>query len=215
MFVVEFQVDSPILQEALAHAPETAVSYEEQYLSDDDIVLLFWGEGGDLATFEEGLTKDPTVTDPVQLTETQSRRLYRVIFTERGENAATFPSWSDLDLSLLDSTATHQGWDVRMRMPDRATLHQYHEECEQNNLQFRLKAIYEESEAATKAESQLTDSQQEALLTARELGYFAIPREALLADVANQCGISSQATSERLRRGTATLIDTALTPEAI
>lgn len=209
MFIVKFHLDSPILQRALARAPATTVQYEEQYQTSDGITLLFWAEGGDHTAFERGLTTDPTVTNLVQLAETQERRLYRVNFTPTGEEVATFPEWRELDISLLDATATYEHWDVQMRVPDRDALHQYREACTERVLDFRLKAIYEES-AETKAGTQLTDCQRTTLTTARELGYFEIPRRASLADVADQCGVSSQAASERLRRGTATLVDMVL-----
>ena len=210
MLVVEFRVDSPILQDALGHAPGTIVIHEEQYQTSDGITYLFWAEDSDFTAFEEGLAADPTVTNVSQLTETPTRRMYRVNFTEYGESVATFPSWSGLNISHLDATASHKGWEVRMRMPDRDTLHQYCEVCEENNLQFHLTSIYEEKEATSKAEAQLTTVQREALTTARELGYFEIPRQASLTDIADHLEISSQALSERLRRGTATLIDTVL-----
>jgi predicted DNA binding protein len=210
MVVVEFRMDTPILQDALAHAPETVVIHEQQYQVGDDITHLFWAEDSDLTAFEEGLAADPTITNVSQLAETPTRRMYRVTFTDYGERVATFPSWSGLDISLLDSTGSHKGWEIRMRMPDRDTLHQYREVCEENDLPFHLTSIYEEEEATSKAEAQLTTAQREALTTARERGYFEIPRQASLADVADHLEISPQALSERLRRGTATLIDAVL-----
>ena len=210
MFVVEFRVDSPILQDALAHAPKTVVIHEELYQTSDGITYLFWAEDSDLAAFEEGLAADPTVTNISQLAETPTRRMYRATLTDYGESVATFPSWSELDISHLRSTASHNGWEVRMRMADRDTLHQYCEVCEENDLPFHLMSIYEETEATSKAEAQLTTVQREALTTARERGYFEIPRQASLADVGDHLEISPQALSERLRRGTATLIDTVL-----
>ena len=210
MLVVEFRLDSPILRDALTHAPETVVIHEELYHTSDGINYLFWAEGSDFATFEDGLTADPTVANVSQLTETPTRRMYRVTFTDYGESVTTYSSWSELDISLLGSTASHKGWEVRMRMPDRDTLHQYREICEENNLQFHLMSIYEEKKATSKVEAQLTTVQREALTTAHELGYFKIPRQASLADVADHLEISPQALSERLRRGTATLIDAVL-----
>jgi len=217
MIITEFRVDSPILQEALTQAPTTTVTHDEEYQTSDGIAFLFWVKGDDLTAFDDGLSADSTVTNPVQLAETRARRLYRVTFTDRGESVATFQSWAELNISLLRSTATHEGWNVRMRMPDRETLEKYRETCAERDLQFQLQAIYETTEAvptadatASTAEAQLTDSQRKAFTTARELGYFQIPREASLADVADHCEVSSQAVSERLRRGTATLVDTVL-----
>lgn len=209
MLVVEFQIDSPILQEALAGAPETTITHEELYQSRDSIDLLFWAKGEDLATFDDCLAPDPTVTNPVQLAETGTRRLYRVTYTEYGASVTTIPTRSDLDISLLDATASQVGWDVRIRLPDRDALENYIRVCDERDLQFRLQSIYEERDAATQADAQLTNAQREALLTARELGYFEIPRRASLADVADKFGVSSQAISERIRRGTTTLVDSA------
>lgn len=210
MLVVEFRHNSPVLQEALSHAPETTAKYEEMYQSNEGTTFLFWAEGGDLTAFDDALAADPTVTNASQLTETETRRLYRVDFTAQGEAMATVSKWNSLDLSILDATGSKEGWELRMRMPDRGTLQQYHEFCDERNLQFQLQSVYEETTAASKADAQLTNAQREALLTARRLGYFEIPRQASMADVADCCHVSSQAVSERIRRGTAALVDVAL-----
>lgn len=208
MLVVEFHVDSPILRRALARAPDTEVAYEQQYQTEDGIVLLFWAAGSDLEGFAEGLPDDPTVTNEARLAETQERRLYRATFTDYGERVATFPSWRELDASLLDSTGSSDGWDIRMRVPDRAALVAYREACTIAGIDFRLDAVYEATDS--RPSDRLTNAQRETLLAARELGYFSVPREATLADVAEHCGVSSQAASERIRRGTESLVDIAL-----
>lgn len=210
MFVVEFQVDSPFLRDALANVPEATITLEELYPTEDSAIVHLWVKECDLTTFEEGLAADSTVANAAQLAETETRSLYRVTCTDYGESLVTFPMWSKLDISFLDATATHEGWDVRLRMPDRDALQKYREICEERDLRFRLKSIYEERETATTADAQLTKVQREALITAHELGYFAVPRQASLADVAARFEISSQAVSERIRRGTATLIQTSI-----
>lgn len=214
MFVVEFEFGSPILQEALAELPEMTVEYEEIYHSGDDITVMFWAEGGDFTSFLDALEDDSTVTDPVLLTETETRRLYRVTYTEEGAAVATFPEWGDLDISFLNARATHRGWEIRMRMPDRETVRRYREICEERGVWFRLQALYESTGTGTRAVTELTQTQREALITARELGYFDIPRSATLADVGDRFEISAQAASERIRRGVATLIDSTLRREA-
>lgn len=210
MFVVEFRIDSPFLRDALANVPEATITLEELYPTEDSDIVHFWVKDCDLTTFEEGLAADSTVTDAVQLAETETRSLYRVTCTDYGESLVTFPMWSELDISFLDGTGTHEGWEVRLRMPDREVLQKYRDICEERDLRFRLNSIYEERETATTADAQLTIVQREALVTAYELGYFAVPRQASLADVATRFGVSSQAVSERIRRGTATLIKTTL-----
>ena len=57
-----------------------------------------------------------------------------------------------------------------------------------------------------------TPPQREALVAAYEFGYFAGPREAPLADVAQHLDLSTWATGGRLRRGSRTLLESRLRP---
>lgn len=213
MLLVEFQVDSPILRDALARVPEMTVTHEQQYQEADAIRYLFWAEGGDFEAFEDALGEDPTVTQPTRLAAAACRRLYRVLFTETGESAATFPAWSDLDLSIQQSWGTAEGWTVRMRMPDRDALSTYREICEDRGLTFSVTSIYEETDVDGAGTAVVTPAQRDALQAALEQGYFDVPRRASLSDVAAELGVSSQAASERVRRGVATLVGATLPPE--
>lgn len=210
MLVVEFQVDSPFLREALAAAPEATITLEELYRTEDRGVVHFWLEDCDQQAFEDGLAADPTVTDAVTLAETGTRWFYRVACTDYGWQVVTFPSWSELDITFLAGTASHEGWDMRLRLPDRAALKEYRAVCAERDLAFHLQSLYEEREAVTGADAQLTGDQRAALIAAYRLGYFQIPRRASLADVAEHFEISPQAVSERLRRGTETLVRASL-----
>lgn len=210
MLVVEIQIDSPFLRETLTRVPEATISLEDLYRTEDSGIVHFWVEGGDLATLEDALASDRTVTNVGQIVETETQSLYRVTCSDYGRHVVTFPSWGELDIGFLDATASHEGWEVRLRMPDRAALRAYREVCAEKGLGFQLSSIYEEQEAVTMSDAQLTASQREALLAAHELGYFEVPRHASLGDVAAQFDISPQAVSERLRRGAATLIETSL-----
>ena len=211
--IVELRIDSPLLREALGHAPDVSISHEEQYLTDDGISYLFWAAGGDFQAFEGGLDADRTVTNVAQLADTEGRRLYRVAFTEHGEEFATFPVWGELDISILDSTGTHEGWEVRMRMPDRDALREFRSVCIERDVPLELVSIYEQRDDGV-SQPGLTDEQREALSAARELGYFDVPREASMTEIADRLGISSQAVSERIRRGTDSLIDESLPSQA-
>ena len=53
----------------------------------------------------------------------------------------------------------------------------------------------------------LTDKQHEVIATALEMGYFEIPRDCTLQDLASELDISHQAASERLRRGMKTIVE--------
>ncbi|MGM0718086.1 MAG: helix-turn-helix domain-containing protein [Halobacteriota archaeon] len=207
MLIVEFAVDSPILEETLSRQPNATVRNEAIYENDGEITYLFWVESDDFAAFEAALNVDPTVTAPRVLTEANTRRLYRVTFTSRGDDVATFPAWSELDLVVLNGERTHDGWSVRMRIPDRDALKTYRDICQEQGFCFQLQAVYQDTGEPALPLPEISAPQQEALTKAYQMGYFEIPRGASLAEVAERLELSQQAVSERLRRGAATLVE--------
>lgn len=59
----------------------------------------------------------------------------------------------------------------------------------------------------------MTAAQRDALLAAYRGGYYEEPRGTTQARLGQQFGISRRAVAERLRRGTANLIEATLLPE--
>jgi len=76
----------------------------------------------------------------------------------------------------------------------------------QRNADFQLHRLTREGKSEPPGDG-LTDRQHEALRIAYELGYFDIPRNASLEDVAAELGISPSSVSERLRRAQTQLIE--------
>jgi predicted DNA binding protein len=56
----------------------------------------------------------------------------------------------------------------------------------------------------------LTAPQRQALLLAAEYGYYDVPRNGTLTDIAGELDISEQAASQRLRRGTRALLESTI-----
>ncbi|MUV90398.1 DNA-binding protein [Halapricum sp. CBA1109] len=79
----------------------------------------------------------------------------------------------------------------------------------QDNAGFTLRRLTRDGDPAEPGEG-LTDRQQEALRIAYEMGYFDIPREASLDDIAAELDISPSSLSERLRRAQTHLIETSV-----
>jgi predicted DNA binding protein len=59
----------------------------------------------------------------------------------------------------------------------------------------------------------VTPGQQNVLVAARERGYFDIPRETTLRELADELDVSHQTLSEHLRRGIMNLVDATLTTQ--
>ncbi|PSP50724.1 hypothetical protein BRC67_09015 [Halobacteriales archaeon QH_3_68_24] len=65
-------------------------------------------------------------------------------------------------------------------------------------------------ERASPGGVRLTDTQFATLETALESGYYRVPREQTIEELATELDVSHQALSERLRRGHRTLVETVL-----
>lgn len=74
----------------------------------------------------------------------------------------------------------------------------------------RMHPLGGEVDAAIGARWDLTPAQEDALRTALEAGYFAVPRDADAAEVAAELGIGKSAFLERLRRGQHRLLEQTL-----
>lgn len=210
MLIVEYRTDSPLFEETLERVPETVIYSEEAYSTDEGVRSLFWVETDDWDAFEAALADDPTVTDPERLAETGARRLYGVNLTDGGHDNTTFLQWGHLDVVLLEAKVTVEGWEARMRVPDRDTLTQYRASLRERDIDFELEALYRETRTGSGPASRLSDDQYATLVTAYDAGYFDVPRTASQTDIAAKFGISPQSLSERLRRGTKALVGATL-----
>lgn len=204
--VATFYLETPVLRRALRDVPDMAVSVEQQTAPDATATtMVFWASDGDFDAFEDGLDADPTVTDPTLLADVDGTRLYKVRLTEEGEEVVTYQSWARLGAVFLSSERSGEGWLIQIRFPDQESVQQYVAFCRENDLTLELEQIHS-AESQGRDTLPLTDVQRDTLLTAVEMGYFSVPREASAEDLADRLDVSHQAVSERLRRATESLV---------
>ncbi|PSP55710.1 helix-turn-helix domain-containing protein [Halobacteriales archaeon QS_1_67_19] len=204
--ISDFYLETPVLQAALEAAPEMDLSVEQQTFRDaKPFAIALWASDGDFEAFEAGLAEDPTVTDAIVLAEIDDQRLYQVELSEEGEQQMSYHAWANLGGVFLSGERSGDGWHVRIRFPDRESLQEYVEYCADQGLSLDLRQLYDASEHRNGSYG-LTDRQRHTLRIATEMGYFDIPRDVELKDLATELGVSRQAVSERLRRATGTLV---------
>ncbi|GAA0250234.1 helix-turn-helix domain-containing protein [Haladaptatus pallidirubidus] len=73
--------------------------------------------------------------------------------------------------------------------------------AKEHGFSLDVSRIYD-ADSAQRVQFDLTDDQQKALTLAVEHGYYDVPRVANQSELAEKLGVSHQALSERLRRGT-------------
>lgn len=197
--IVEFTLRSPstALYEASTSVPGVRIEIESlDGLDPEQPSAVMWANGGNLDVFDDAIRTDETVGELRLLDELDDRRLYRFQFTD-AVGVVFYPIFLELGTSLLTLSCQNGDWNVRMRFPNRETLSEFREFCEDNGVTFRLDRMYDEPE---ESDAPLTDRQREAIAVAFASGYFEVPRNVPLQSVADELGVSQQAASERLRR---------------
>lgn len=175
----------------------------------DEPVLFVWASDGDLDEFEAALGRDETVAEYTLVEDAGDHRLYRVAVSEQTP-VSLYPVDDRMEASRLDVISSADGVDARLRFPDRESLSEFRPRVEARGVDATLRGVYSDTESALGDEYGLSAKQREALVTAAELGYYDVPRQASLSDVADDLDVSPQAASERLRRGVKTFVREAL-----
>lgn len=169
---------------------------------------LVYFRGTDLDTLEPALAADPTVEEFAVLAHTSKETVSLLGWSYRVRLLARLLTMGEA--FLLTATATADRWTFQLLVPRRAVLSQLVECCTVRNLSLEVTCI--ETCNNTADLIGLTPKQYEALATASARGYFAVPREIMLEELATELGISHQALSERLRRAHNTLLHAVLQP---
>lgn len=98
-----------------------------------------------------------------------------------------------------------------MRFDDRERLSEFQTYCDENDIAFELNRLQEQEQPMASAQYDLTTKQRETLVTALDAGYYAVPQEITMSELADEMGVSQQALSKRFHDGHRNLITSTLT----
>lgn len=212
--IVEFRVpaDAFLLADALAAAPEMHVAVRRVVANGgEEVTPYFWAWGGDFDAFEAALDADDTVSDVATLEASgDAEHVYRVSWRYDGHGDGIVYAITEVGATILDASAADAEWTLKLVFPDDDALSSFHDFCDDRGLSFDVAQLYHPHDPEDLEQFEVTPEQREALLAAHEAGYFAVPREATLADVADDLAISENAASARLRRGHQNLVGSTL-----
>lgn len=199
------------LAETFAASPTMTVEFERLVAYSREFVLPFlWVTGREFEQFERALETDPTVQTATVADDFGETRLYKM-------------HWVGAVVSAVDLILDHEGvileaegrggeWQLKLRFDDRDQLTVFHDHFSEHG-PITLHQIFA-PEAPLAGEFNLTEKQRDALVAAFEAGFYDVPRAVTATELAARFDLSQQAYSNRLRRGTAALIETTLVPEA-
>lgn len=126
--------------------------------------------------------------------------LVRVWWTECRH--ALLESLVAVEATCFEGIAEGGAWHLELRFPSRKALSGCYQECLDRDVTLTVNGIYDDARPDHgHVADTLSDRQYETIRTAFETGYFAVPREITLEELAEQLGISDTAASQRIRRG--------------
>jgi predicted DNA binding protein len=202
--VADIPVEEFALRESLQAVPDLAVESQRVVEKDKDLVMpLIWVRGANGETVQTTLADDSSVSSANRIANYENESLYQMEWKRDVELAIQMIT--EDEATILDLYGTSDGWRLRSMFPDRDTLARTVEFCKNHGLRFDIRRV-REMNVVPSGRWGLTDEQYEALRVAWDAGYFGVPREADLGDIADRLDITHQALSERLRRGHTNLI---------
>jgi len=211
--IAEFSVDADAFGPASVDGGEIEVQlqFEPVVPTSGDVAPYVWVTG-DTDGFERAIDESTTDVGYNVLDRYDGRVLYRLRWS--AEPTGLLSIFVDTNAAVLEARSTDR-WFFRVRFPDDTSVTRFHQRTREQGYELDLHRLGKSSDGEVEPDGtlDLTPEQREALVRAVENGYFAIPRQSTLDDIADEFDISNQAASERLRRATETVLKTALEQE--
>lgn len=177
----------------------------------DRVMPFLWASADEMDELPDLLEADPSTRNVETLTELDDELLVRMEWI--AHIRVILYIMLEEDASILSAYGKGREWQFRILFPEHDSVSTTHDFCAEYDIDLTFEGIYELSESLRRGKYGLTEDQYETLLSAYEAGYYEIPRDTSLTDLAEDREISHQALSERIRRGHGELIETALRPD--
>jgi predicted DNA binding protein len=199
------------LGETLEAVPEATFDIERVVAHEAEHVLPFvWATAPDRAALEAAFEGDASVKNVELLSDLDNEWLYRMEWVSHVQFVVH--ALVEEQATVLDARSENGRWHLRLLFPERDALSRTYEFCENHDICLEVETIYE-MDNERHGRFGLTEEQAEALTAAFEHGYYEVPRDRSVADLATELDISHQALSERFRRAHSNLIENTLVIE--
>lgn len=201
-----------ILGKALQKVEGITVELEQMIPLGEATIPYFWVIGEEQARFDETLRDEPELTEFEVIDTVNDRQLYRAKWDSSIDSFVQ--TMVSFDVVLQEAGGDAESWTFQLRFSDSHQLSEFHAACRERDIRLSVESIYNPIEPAAVETREMTQAQRALIEQAFEAGYFDIPRQVTLAELADERGISDQAVNERLRRGLRTLVAATVMTEA-
>ncbi|WP_331235118.1 helix-turn-helix domain-containing protein [Natronorarus salvus] len=199
--IAEFRlpVEGFALGETIQEGPIAEIEIERVAAHGPDHVMPYvWVSADDQNRVEDLFAEDETLDTFELISETEEGvRLYRMDWVDKAELLVNI--LTEQEGVILSAVGSEGVWNFRALFPERDALSRAYDYAEDRGIRLDITAIYEMNDDR-EGRFGLSESQHEALTLATERGYYDVPRNVSLEELADDLDISHQSLSERLRR---------------
>lgn len=171
-------------------------------------VPYFWVQSPDVEAVEEALRESAVVETVTVVDEIEDETLFRVDWDEDIDGVVE--AIADAEAMILEARGHGDHWSFQIRFHEYETMSRFYRDLVDKDISVELEGVNNQSPSSRSADFGITPGQHEALQLALRRGYFSVPRETTLVDLAEELGISDSAVSQRIRRGLTNVLSTTL-----
>ena len=207
----EFTVPSEsfLLGNTLQEVPEMVIELQRVVAhSGEKLVPYFWVQYGDKEKFDTVVHDDPTLEEIILLDDFEGGRSYRGTWTKNAQGVAY--AYIEAGATILEATGRDDTWTLRLRFDNDEAVSEFNTYCKEEDIPFTLEQLYHPSQPMAGGQFGLTPVQRETLVTALENGYYEVPRNVNMSELAEKFGTTQQNLSKRFRQAYSSLIENAL-----
>lgn len=194
---------------ALGSNPGTGVRVERVVPLGDAVLPYVWVSDDAVEDLAASLRSEAAVESVRVVDEVNDEALVRVDWTADLDGLLGVIAHSDA--LILEAVGGDDAWRFQLRFPDHADLTEFYRQCTQREVHLDLRSVHNPGPPTDVSLGLvLSDVQRETLAHALEAGYFDVPRDTNLVELAAEADVSDTAMSQRLRRGIKTLLEATL-----
>lgn len=166
-----------------------------------------WVNVPDRDAFEEAMRRHSVAESFAFLQREGGEFLYRVDW--RSEVDPFLRCLGEIAVAVLRASGTANRWHFVLRFDTHDDASCFQRRCSERDVSIDIERVLSDSAGEHSGEL-LTPCQRQTIALALERGYFDVPRQTTIVELAEELGISDQAASARLRRATKRLGQQAL-----
>ena len=200
--------DGFLLGAVLAPESPGRVRLESVVPTGNGAVPYFWVPAEEADDVHTSLEESPLTEEVKRVDQVRDETLFRVWW--RLDDDPILDALEVANGALLEAWGDSNDWTFHIRFDEQANVSVFYQACVDAGVTPTLSELHSYSSVDTQSGMGLTGPQLEALEAALDAGYYAVPREVTLQELASSLAISDTALSQRLRRGLATVLSSTI-----